>query len=54
MRKWVCDRCGKELKLADVTMEFDYELCESCAYELENIVDNFFKSEPVSFPNSEV
>ena len=54
MRQWVCDRCNRVLNLSEVTMEFDYELCESCANELENIIDNFFKSMPVSFPNSEV
>ena len=54
MRKWVCDRCNKELKVADVIVEYDCDLCKSCADELERLLDNFFKSKPVSFPNSEV
>lgn len=54
MRKWVCDRCGKELKLFEVVTEFDYELCQSCADELEYTLDKFFSTKPVEFPNSDV
>ena len=54
MRKWVCDRCGKELSLTEVVSEFDYELCKTCAAELEYTIDKFFENKPVEFPNSEV
>ena len=66
MKVTICDRCKCKIDRHNMSWgevegeaiapgvvdELGYDLCARCAHELEELLDTFFQSVPVDFPNS--